>query len=63
MKIGRNDTCPCSSGLKYKKCCANKIEIVRDKTVTDPVMADIKQLLQSNTFNTHISSTYTSTTI
>ena len=21
MKIGRNDACPCESGLKYKKCC------------------------------------------
>lgn len=21
-KIGRNDNCPCGSGLKYKKCCA-----------------------------------------
>lgn len=21
VKIGRNDLCPCSSGLKYKKCC------------------------------------------
>ncbi|MFY9345685.1 MAG: SEC-C metal-binding domain-containing protein [Planctomycetota bacterium] len=21
-KPGRNDTCPCGSGLKYKKCCA-----------------------------------------
>ncbi len=20
-KIGRNDLCPCGSGLKYKKCC------------------------------------------
>lgn len=20
-KIGRNDTCPCGSGLKYKNCC------------------------------------------
>ena len=20
-KIGRNDPCPCGSGLKYKKCC------------------------------------------
>lgn len=20
-KIGRNDTCPCLSGKKYKKCC------------------------------------------
>ena len=21
VKVGRNDTCPCGSGLKYKKCC------------------------------------------
>ena len=25
-KIGRNDPCPCGSGLKYKKCCMNKEE-------------------------------------
>lgn len=24
MKIGRNDKCPCGSGLKYKKCCLIK---------------------------------------
>ncbi len=24
MKIGRNDPCPCGSGLKYKKCCMKK---------------------------------------
>lgn len=24
-KIGRNEPCPCGSGLKYKKCCINKI--------------------------------------
>lgn len=23
-KIGRNDKCPCGSGLKYKKCCLDK---------------------------------------
>ncbi len=23
-KIGRNNICPCGSGLKYKKCCMNK---------------------------------------
>ena len=23
-KIGRNDTCPCGSGKKYKKCCLSK---------------------------------------
>jgi uncharacterized protein YecA (UPF0149 family) len=21
LQIGRNDACPCGSGLKYKKCC------------------------------------------
>jgi hypothetical protein len=24
-KIGRNDSCPCGSGLKYKRCCLNKV--------------------------------------
>jgi methionyl aminopeptidase len=24
VKIGRNDPCPCGSGLKYKKCCMGK---------------------------------------
>lgn len=23
-KTGRNDPCPCGSGLKYKKCCFHK---------------------------------------
>jgi hypothetical protein len=22
--VGRNDPCPCGSGLKYKKCCIGK---------------------------------------
>ena len=22
-KVGRNDPCPCNSGLKFKKCCMN----------------------------------------
>ena len=24
IKVGRNDPCPCGSGLKHKKCCLNK---------------------------------------
>lgn len=24
MQVGRNEQCPCGSGLKFKKCCANK---------------------------------------
>jgi len=23
-KVGRNDSCPCGSGKKYKKCCLGK---------------------------------------
>ena len=26
-KVGRNDPCPCGSGLKYKKCCGIKVQI------------------------------------
>lgn len=25
-KVGRNDPCPCGSGLKYKKCCLGKVK-------------------------------------
>ncbi|MEX1330004.1 MAG: SEC-C metal-binding domain-containing protein, partial [Desulfobacterales bacterium] len=24
VKVGRNDPCPCGSGLKHKKCCLGK---------------------------------------
>jgi methionyl aminopeptidase len=27
VKVGRNDPCPCGSGVKYKKCCMGKPEI------------------------------------
>jgi methionyl aminopeptidase len=26
VKVGRNDLCPCGSGLKFKKCCLSKSE-------------------------------------
>ncbi|MCQ2022869.1 SEC-C metal-binding domain-containing protein [Clostridium butyricum] len=32
MKIGRNDKCPCGSGLKYKTCCMTKQD---DETFKD----------------------------
>ena len=25
-KVGRNDPCPCGSGLKFKKCCIDRAE-------------------------------------
>jgi SEC-C motif len=30
-KAGRNDTCPCGSGLKYKKCCLPKQEALLER--------------------------------
>ena len=32
-KIGRNDPCPCGSGLKYKKCCLNSGKYETSHTV------------------------------
>lgn len=28
MEVGRNEKCPCGSGLKYKKCCMNSTKVV-----------------------------------
>jgi hypothetical protein len=28
--IGRNDPCPCGSGKKYKKCCMEEKEQIKD---------------------------------
>lgn len=25
-RIGRNDPCPCGSGVKFKKCCGSRLE-------------------------------------
>ena len=33
-KIGRNDPCPCGSGIKFKRCCMNKY---RDATLEQVV--------------------------
>jgi len=30
VEIGRNDKCPCNSGLKFKKCCIDKINLYRE---------------------------------
>jgi hypothetical protein len=34
MKIGRNDPCPCGSGIKYKKCCLDKEEIIISSSIS-----------------------------
>jgi len=54
MEIGRNDPCPCGSGIKYKKCCLNK---TNDERLAEAIMysmqsieknARIKQCLHPN---------------
>jgi SEC-C motif-containing protein len=32
-KAGRNDSCPCGSGKKYKKCCELKLQKSRGNTL------------------------------
>jgi methionyl aminopeptidase len=34
LKVGRNDPCPCGSGLKYKKCCLGK-EMLKSQDLKD----------------------------
>lgn len=52
-KIGRNDPCPCGSGLKYKRCCMNResecghytiLDLVRDAGYADEVADVLKHL-------------------
>ena len=57
-KIGRNDTCPCGSGKKYKKCCLNdpqkpsQIESsdTDDLTVFIELSNSINDLLEKSNF-------------
>lgn len=43
-QIGRNDPCPCGSGLKYKKCCHSKG--VRDSNVIAWQTAKVRQWIE-----------------
>lgn len=35
FNIGRNEPCPCGSGLKFKKCCINKLTPSRQALLDD----------------------------
>lgn len=50
MKIGRNDLCPCGSGIKYKKCCAGKNETGGEPAGMGEVIGELRQLLQGQNF-------------
>lgn len=50
MKAGRNDPCPCGSGLKFKKCCVDKEDASEHQRVMGPVMGELKELLKGKNF-------------
>jgi len=50
MKVGRNDPCPCGSGIKYKKCCAGKAEASGGASGAGAVMDELKQILNGENF-------------
>ena len=45
MKAGRNDSCPCGSGKKYKKCCFDKDAMPVRQQSSSPKQSEIKQLI------------------
>lgn len=49
-KIGRNDPCPCGSGLKYKKCCLAKSATVGLSKAPLIVLGDLIQQKFDNYF-------------
>ena len=50
-KIGRNDPCPCGSGLKYKKCCLKKDKEIKHEQRQEK-KPDIDRKIYSSTFET-----------
>ena len=41
-KIGRNDPCPCGSGIKYKKCCIGKADKVARTAAQQNIQISLK---------------------
>jgi len=50
-KIGRNDPCPCGSGLKYKKCCMKNDEKIKHKQQQE-TKPDVDRKIHTSTFAT-----------
>jgi hypothetical protein len=49
MKVGRNDPCPCGSGMKFKKCCAGKDEPGEQAGDLGALMAELKRQFEGRT--------------
>lgn len=50
MKIGRNDPCFCGSGIKYKKCCADKQPVGEQPAGLGTVTGELRELLKGQSF-------------
>ncbi|MGO9018268.1 MAG: SEC-C domain-containing protein [Syntrophobacteraceae bacterium] len=50
MKTGQNDLCPCGSGIKFKVCCANKLNGGAHRPKLNAVMAEVRELLEGRSF-------------
>jgi tetratricopeptide (TPR) repeat protein len=48
-KVGRNDSCPCGSGRKYKRCClakdARSLSLATTRETSPPLLRRLQQLL------------------
>ena len=47
-KIGRNDPCPCASGLKYKKCCYESKSLANEEFRLQQFQSDFKKKLEAS---------------
>jgi hypothetical protein len=47
-KIGRNDLCPCGSGLKYKKCCLKSEQVDSKEIRMHHIQTGFKQRIRKN---------------
>src|ERR1035437_5511754 len=46
-KVGRNDACPCGSGKKFKRCCAERVEQeVAERKRTEMAVAEFREVDQ-----------------
>ena len=50
MKTGRNDPCPCGSGLKYKKCCADNENTGGQPDGSGSRLDGLRELLKGQSF-------------
>lgn len=51
MKLGRNQLCPCGSGLKFKKCCLTKQPLVTAPSVSSHPELTVPAVIVDNVVN------------